>query len=60
MSGIVEEVGEDCEADVKKGDRVYGVCHCANFVSHQRPTSSLMCIEVIRTILKTALSRSLL
>jgi NADPH:quinone reductase-like Zn-dependent oxidoreductase len=33
LSGIVEEVGEECQSDVKKGDKVYGVCHCANLVS---------------------------
>lgn len=32
LSGIVEEVGKDCKSDVKKGDKVYGVCHCANLV----------------------------
>ncbi|KAF1956493.1 oxidoreductase-like protein [Byssothecium circinans] len=30
LSGIVEEVGKDCKSDVQKGDKVYGVCHCAN------------------------------
>ncbi|KAI9742876.1 MAG: hypothetical protein M1818_003605 [Claussenomyces sp. TS43310] len=30
VSGIVEEVGKDCKTEVKKGDAVYGVCHCAN------------------------------
>jgi hypothetical protein len=29
----VEEVGEDCKTNVRKGDAVYGVCHCANHVS---------------------------
>lgn len=33
LSGIVEEVGEDCKSDVKKGDAVYGVAHGANLVS---------------------------
>ena len=32
MSGIVEEIGEACQTDVQKGDRVYGVCHGANNV----------------------------
>ncbi|KAF2648584.1 putative zinc-binding oxidoreductase ToxD [Lophiostoma macrostomum CBS 122681] len=30
LAGIVEEVGKDCKTDVKKGDAVYGVAHCAN------------------------------
>jgi hypothetical protein len=30
LSGIVEEVGSACKTDVRKGDRVFGVCHCAN------------------------------
>ncbi|CAG8955808.1 hypothetical protein HYFRA_00011677 [Hymenoscyphus fraxineus] len=30
LSGIVEEVGKDCKSQLKKGDWVYGVCHCAN------------------------------
>ncbi|KAF1974046.1 GroES-like protein [Bimuria novae-zelandiae CBS 107.79] len=30
LSGIVEEVGEHCKSDVRKGDHVYGVCHGAN------------------------------
>ncbi|KAF2704361.1 GroES-like protein [Pleomassaria siparia CBS 279.74] len=30
LSGIVEEVGEECKSNVKKGDKVYGVCHGAN------------------------------
>ena len=34
LSGFVEEVGKDCKSDVKKGDKVYGVCHCANLVSY--------------------------
>jgi NADPH:quinone reductase-like Zn-dependent oxidoreductase len=33
LSGIVEEVGEECKSDVQKGDHVYGVCHGANLVS---------------------------
>jgi len=33
LSGIVEEVGEDCKSNVKKGDAVYGVAHGANLVS---------------------------
>ena len=33
LSGIVEEVGEECKSDIKKGDAVYGVCHGANLVS---------------------------
>lgn len=32
VSGIVEDVGEECKSDVKKGDKVYGVCHGANLV----------------------------
>jgi NADPH:quinone reductase-like Zn-dependent oxidoreductase len=42
LSGIVEEVGENCKTDVKKGDKVYGVCHGANLVSSSstfRPVS---------------------
>ena len=34
LSGIVEEVGSECKTEVKKGDNVFGVCHCAN---HVRP-----------------------
>ncbi|CAG8983361.1 hypothetical protein HYALB_00000528 [Hymenoscyphus albidus] len=30
LSGIVEEAGKDCRSQLKKGDWVYGVCHCAN------------------------------
>ncbi|KAJ4348856.1 uncharacterized protein N0V89_010235 [Didymosphaeria variabile] len=30
LSGIVEEVGEECKSDVKKGEHIYGVCHGAN------------------------------
>jgi NADPH:quinone reductase-like Zn-dependent oxidoreductase len=33
LSGIVEEVGEECKSDIKKGDAVYGVAHGANLVS---------------------------
>src|SRR5690349_3621489 len=33
LSGIVEDIGADCETDVKKGDHVYGVCHGANLVN---------------------------
>jgi NADPH:quinone reductase-like Zn-dependent oxidoreductase len=33
LSGIVEEVGDGCKSDVKKGDHVYGVCHGANLAS---------------------------
>jgi NADPH:quinone reductase-like Zn-dependent oxidoreductase len=36
LSGIVEEIGDECKSDVKKGDAVYGACHCANLVSHER------------------------
>jgi hypothetical protein len=32
LSGVVEEIGEECESQVKKGDAVYGVCHGANLV----------------------------
>jgi NADPH:quinone reductase-like Zn-dependent oxidoreductase len=32
FSGIVEEVGKECRQDLKKGDHVYGVAHCANLV----------------------------
>lgn len=32
LSGIVEEVGEECKSDVKRGDKVYGVAHGANLV----------------------------
>jgi NADPH:quinone reductase-like Zn-dependent oxidoreductase len=30
VAGTVEEVGSDCQSQMSKGDRVYGVCHCAN------------------------------
>jgi NADPH:quinone reductase-like Zn-dependent oxidoreductase len=33
LSGIVEDIGENCKSDVKKGDHVYGVCHGGNLVS---------------------------
>lgn len=33
LSGIVDEVGAECKADVKRGDKVYAVCHGANLVS---------------------------
>lgn len=33
LAGIVDEVGEECKSDFKKGDAVYGVCHGANLVS---------------------------
>jgi NADPH:quinone reductase-like Zn-dependent oxidoreductase len=33
VSGIVEEIGKQCKSDIKKGDKVYGVCHGANLVS---------------------------
>jgi NADPH:quinone reductase-like Zn-dependent oxidoreductase len=33
LSGVVEEIGEECKSDVKKGDHIYGVCHGANLVS---------------------------
>lgn len=32
IAGIVEEVGKDCKTHVKKGDRVYAVCHGGNLV----------------------------
>ncbi|KAL5372953.1 hypothetical protein PMIN02_012516 [Paraphaeosphaeria minitans] len=35
LSGIVEEVGVDCTSVVKKGDKVYGVCHGANMNSEE-------------------------
>jgi NADPH:quinone reductase-like Zn-dependent oxidoreductase len=41
VSGIVEEVGEECKADVRKGDAVYGVCHGANLVGFLSPLFSL-------------------
>ena len=34
LSGIVEEVGEECTSAVKKGDAVYAVCHGANSVNN--------------------------
>ncbi|KAL9037251.1 MAG: hypothetical protein Q9180_003826 [Flavoplaca navasiana] len=34
LSGIVEEVGNECSSDVKKGDKVFAVCHCGNHVRH--------------------------
>jgi NADPH:quinone reductase-like Zn-dependent oxidoreductase len=37
LSGIVEEVGEECKSNVKKGDHVYGVCHGANLASFLLP-----------------------
>lgn len=41
LSGFVEEVGEECKSEVKKGDAVYGVCHGANLVSFlNSPTCS--------------------
>ncbi|KAF7508437.1 hypothetical protein GJ744_009290 [Endocarpon pusillum] len=30
VAGTVVDVGQDCTSDVKPGDIVYGVCHCAN------------------------------
>lgn len=33
LSAVVVDVGADCQSDVKKGDKVYGVCHGANLVS---------------------------
>jgi NADPH:quinone reductase-like Zn-dependent oxidoreductase len=41
VSGIIEEVGEECKSDVKKGDAVYGVCHGANLVGFLLPVLSL-------------------
>ncbi|KAI4115029.1 MAG: hypothetical protein LQ345_004294 [Seirophora villosa] len=39
LSGVVDEVGPECRfSDVKKGDKVFGVCHCGN---HVRLTKSL-------------------
>jgi NADPH:quinone reductase-like Zn-dependent oxidoreductase len=38
LSGIVMEVGEECSSDIKKGDKVYGVCHGANLVSDDEPS----------------------
>ncbi|KAF1966889.1 GroES-like protein [Bimuria novae-zelandiae CBS 107.79] len=35
LSGIVEEVGEACKSDVKKGNRVHGVSHGANLSSEE-------------------------
>lgn len=46
LSGIVEEVGEECKTDVRKGDHVYGVCHGANLVSASQSHSSL-CVAVL-------------
>lgn len=34
FSGIVEEIGSECKnSDLKKGDRVFGLCHGGNTVS---------------------------
>ncbi|CAI6334278.1 unnamed protein product [Periconia digitata] len=33
LAGIVDEVGSECKSDVVKGDKVYGVAHCANLSS---------------------------
>ncbi|KAF2799235.1 GroES-like protein [Melanomma pulvis-pyrius CBS 109.77] len=33
LSGIVEEVGEECNSHVRKRDVVYGVCHGVNLNS---------------------------
>ncbi len=33
VAGIVQEVGEECKSGFKKGDHIYGVCHCANLVT---------------------------
>ena len=41
VSGIVEEVGEECKSDVKKGDAVYGLCHGANLVGFPLTVISL-------------------
>jgi NADPH:quinone reductase-like Zn-dependent oxidoreductase len=41
VSGIVEEVGEECKSDVKKGDAVYSVCYRANLVGFLLPVLSL-------------------
>ncbi|KAL9009885.1 MAG: hypothetical protein Q9173_005123, partial [Seirophora scorigena] len=36
LSGIVDEVGPECRfSDVKKGDKVFGVCHCGNHQQHE-------------------------
>ena len=46
MSGIVEAVGGACKTDVRKGDRVYGVCHCANNVGSppERPSGPTLTV----------------
>ncbi|KAI9684578.1 MAG: hypothetical protein M1822_005666 [Bathelium mastoideum] len=31
VSGVVEEVGVDVKTDIRLGDSVFGVCHCANW-----------------------------
>ncbi|KAH8590751.1 hypothetical protein B0O99DRAFT_691303 [Bisporella sp. PMI_857] len=33
LDGIVEELGADCKSEIRKGDKVYGVCHCADLNS---------------------------
>lgn len=61
LSGIVEEVGEECKSNVKKGDAVYGVCHGANLVSQS--SSSLTTLKFLiffRAPKKTELSPSTL
>ncbi|KAI4289287.1 MAG: hypothetical protein L6R35_001454 [Caloplaca aegaea] len=30
LSGVVEEVGSACKSQVKKGDRIFAACNCAN------------------------------
>ncbi|KAL9022220.1 MAG: hypothetical protein Q9185_000620 [Variospora sp. 1 TL-2023] len=30
LSGVVEEVGSACKTQVKKGDRIFAACNCAN------------------------------
>jgi hypothetical protein len=63
LSGIVEEVGEQCKSDVKKGDHVYGVCHGANLVNFfrallRRVFLSIICLPSPRVRRKTELSPS--
>jgi NADPH:quinone reductase-like Zn-dependent oxidoreductase len=60
LSGIVEEVGEECKTHVKKGDAVYGVSHGANLVSSDYCIPREHVLTVGRMVMKTAPSQSLL
>ena len=58
ISGVVEEVGESCKTEVRKGDRVFGVCHCANNVSQYHSVKFGKPLRRSRTMPKMALSLS--